>query len=181
MLSRRPTARFEAEMLPHLPAAWRLARWLTGSATDADDAVQEAMLKACHAFDQWRGISARAWLLAIVRTAAIDVLRRRPANLVPFDQAETEMARLAAQQPDALATLAARRELARVRTALAGLPAHQREVLVLRELEGLSYREIAEALAVPEGTVMSRLSRARDALAAQLREPPVSRRGEGEA
>jgi RNA polymerase sigma-70 factor (ECF subfamily) len=159
--------RFEAEALVHLDAAYNLARWLVRSPADADDVVQEAMLRAWRAGDQRRGEDVKPWLLAIVRNCALSFLERRTRERARRDDgsdgnaAATESV---AVGDDPLAACE-RDEAARtLDEALDGLAPEFREVLVLRELEDLTYREIAEVLAVPLGTVMSRLARARAAL-----------------
>lgn len=160
--------RFEVEAMPHIKAAYELARWLTGSSQDAEDVVQESYLRAYQFFDGWRGGSARPWLLAIVRNTAFTWLERnRPRHVAPMSPdalaAACELAFLRGEivaptpEHEALA-VAERSELL---TVLAQLPALFREIIVLRELQELSYREIAAIIAVPEGTVMSRLARAR--------------------
>ncbi|MBA2962151.1 MULTISPECIES: sigma-70 family RNA polymerase sigma factor [Ramlibacter] len=164
-------SRFERLALPHLDAAWNLARWLTRDEQDAQDVVQEAMLRALRYFAAFRGENARPWLLAIVRNTCMGWLRdNRPALLSPLDDEEDEGAQLPAPERDEPHVAAALRdERAQVNRALASLPVHYREVLVLRELEDLSYRDIATIAQVPVGTVMSRLARARDQLRAALR------------
>ena len=158
--------RFEAVMLPHLSAAYRVARYLVRSDYDADDVVQEAFLRALRHFAGFRGEGAgpsRAWLLTIVRNTAFTWQRRQPAGdtTTEFDeQVHSEAA--ADENPESvLATGEARDTVAR---ALDRLPAGLREVIVLREIEGMSYQEIGEVMGVPVGTVMSRLSRARQRL-----------------
>lgn len=160
--------RFEQTALPHIEAAYELARWLTGSSHDAEDVVQESYLRAFQFFDGWRGDNARAWLLAIVRNTAMSWLgRNRPKHLASMaPEALAVASDLAMQRGDiAVATpekeaiaLAERSELL---SALEALPAAFKEVIVLRELQDLSYREIAAIIGAPEGTVMSRLARAR--------------------
>ncbi len=162
--------RFRATVLPHLDAAYNLARWLVRDARDAEDVVQDAMLRALRHFDGFRGRDARRWLLAIVRNAAWAWLgARRPADLVePGDDSLDAAFALAAPDldPESRAIRAAERRA--VDAALAALPVVFREALILRELEELSYREIAQVLDVPIGTVMSRLSRGRTLLAVAL-------------
>jgi RNA polymerase sigma-70 factor, ECF subfamily len=158
-------ARFEAQVLPHLDAAYRFARWLARSPADADDLVQEAFLRAFRGFGKLRGGDVKAWLLTIVRNCHLTALRQRRAT-VPLPQEPDENfggGVLAATEDPAGASLAAdeQRTLDRL---IAALPQEHREVLLLRELEDLSYREIAAVTAVPIGTVMSRLARARAAL-----------------
>ena len=155
--------RLEQEILPHLPAAYTLARWLTGDAHDAEDVVQEALLRALRGLAQSRGDNPRAWVLTIVRNTAYTWLRRhRPQEIQPMPD-ELPAPADAATLPDA-GLIGAERKLA-LQRALAKLPLAFREILVLREVEGLSYQAIAEVAQVPIGTVMSRLSRARDQLA----------------
>lgn len=177
-----PAAAFREVVLPHLDAAYNLARFLTRDADAADDIVQDAFLRAFRSFDGYRGGDARAWLLAIVRncarTWANDRLRDR-ARCEPLDDpahAEERPEREAESRefcdPDALTPEAAilrNGEAAFLRRAIETLPGDFREVLVLREFEGLSYREIAEIIAAPIGTVMSRLARARTMLSAAWR------------
>lgn len=153
--------RFEALALPHMDAAYNLARWLAGSQADAEDVVQEAMLRAFKAFDGFRGDSAKAWLLTIVRNCWRNRLadQRRRAQ-APLD-AEDGDRPLVFDGPDPEAEALRASDRRRLDAIIAGLPAEFREVLILREMEDLSYREIAEATGAPIGTVMSRLARAR--------------------
>lgn len=152
--------RFERLALPHLDAAYNLARWLTRSPAEADDVVQDAMLRAFRAFDGFRGDSVRPWLLAIVRncwrTRAADVRRRGHAPL-PSDEEPP----IVSDGPDPEAEAARASDRRRLDAVIAALPEDFREVLILREMEDMSYREIAEATGAPIGTVMSRLARAR--------------------
>jgi RNA polymerase sigma-70 factor (ECF subfamily) len=144
---------------PHLDAAYNLARWLTGNPADAQDIVQEACLRAIAAADRFRGGNTRAWLLTIVRNTCYSNFRaRRGQTATAFEEdTHTPEARHATPEDIALGD-----ELARdVHGAIAALTSEFREVVVLRELEGLSYKEIADVAGVPIGTVMSRLSRAR--------------------
>jgi RNA polymerase sigma-70 factor (ECF subfamily) len=157
---------FRELVLPHLGAAWSLARYLSGDAAAAEDIVQEAMLKAHRALGSFRGESARAWVLAIVRNAAFDWRRRhRGWSLSDGDEALAEIAD-SAPTPEHAAI--ARGEADALRGAIAGLPEPFRETLVLRELDELSYNEIAAVTGAPVGTVMSRLARARRMLAKAL-------------
>jgi RNA polymerase sigma-70 factor, ECF subfamily len=161
---------FEAAMLPHLDAAYNLARWLMRSAVDADDVVQEAVLRAATYFDGFRGVNARAWLLQIVRNTAYasKKLASREASLAaPADATgEDPAAQLADLGDDPETALMRQQDRRRVTRLLAGLPAELRETLILREIEELSYREIAQVTETPIGTVMSRLWRARQMLTA---------------
>jgi RNA polymerase sigma-70 factor (ECF subfamily) len=156
-------ASFEANALPHLDAAYNLARWLTRSSAEADDVVQEAMLRAFRAFDDLRGSDAKPWLLAIVRNCFLTRTRagsgRKVIPLPERDGEDQESLVDGAANPEQAAILSdQRRKLNRV---IGGLPDDFREVLVLREMEDLSYQEIAQVTRVPIGTVMSRLARAR--------------------
>ena len=164
--------RFAASVLPHLDAAYNLARWLVRDAHDAQDVVQDALVRALRHFDGFRGGDPRPWLLAIVRNAAFAWLGSRRAGEVDFSEHEHELdAALALSappgDPESLAIRRAERQ--EIDAAIAALPIAFREAVVLRELEDLSYRDIARITDVPIGTVMSRLSRARHLLAAALR------------
>ncbi|HEY5300265.1 MAG TPA: sigma-70 family RNA polymerase sigma factor [Acetobacteraceae bacterium] len=161
--------RFELLALPHLDAAYDLARWLTGNTADASDVAQEAFLRAFRYFDAYNGGDMRVWLLTIVRnTFSTWVRANRSARLVfsPDSPADDDAAEpiWAASPRDPEAALIASIDAATLNRLMARLPAEHREVLVLRELEDLSYREIATVTGVPVGTVMSRLARARLAL-----------------
>jgi RNA polymerase sigma-70 factor, ECF subfamily len=164
-------SRFEVVMLPHLDAAYNLARWLVRNPTDAEDLVQEACLRALKGFSGFRGGDSRGWLLAIVRNTCYTWLsKNRRLEPVEFDEeVHTEQAPVA--EPERLlARDSARQTLDK---ALQELPAEFREVIVLRELEELSYKEISEIAGVPVGTVMSRLARARTRLQLCLVPEPV--------
>jgi RNA polymerase sigma-70 factor, ECF subfamily len=156
-------ARFEQCVLPHLPAAYNLACWLLRDGHDAEDAVQDASLRAYEHVDDLCGGDGRAWLLAIVRNVCRTRLGQKREHLptVALDPAIHTPA-AADPAPDAALLQAASGEL--LRRALAELPEDFREAVVLRELEGLSYKEIAVVAGVPIGTVMSRLARARERL-----------------
>ncbi|MDR6872683.1 RNA polymerase sigma-70 factor (ECF subfamily) [Bosea sp. BE125] len=163
-------SRFEQLALPHQEAAFSLAFWLLSSRADAEDVVQEAFLRAFRAFDGFRGEDIRPWLFAIVRNAAYRTLnnRQRTANVISLDAAfhgrEGDTGApldIAAEGPSAEDALIGKAERDLVRLALAELPTAFREVVVLREIEGLSYREISEITDTAVGTVMSRLSRGR--------------------
>jgi RNA polymerase sigma-70 factor, ECF subfamily len=152
--------RFEAAVLPHLDSAYTLARYLTRDLHDADDVVQEAYLRALRYFGGFRGGDARAWVLAIVRNTFHTWRRRerRPDTVLEFDE-DQHSDSVENAHPGALLDAALDRES--LERALDQLPAEFREVLVLRELEGMSYKEIGTVVGVPAGTVMSRLARAR--------------------
>jgi RNA polymerase sigma factor (sigma-70 family) len=155
--------RFEEAVLPHLAAAYNLARWLTGNEQDAEDAVQESYLRALKFFPGFRGGNGRPWLLAIVRNTCYTWLRRHRMEDVTTELDEgMQLVDPSAVNPEALLVAAARSEL--VQRALGELPVEFREVVILRELEGMSYKEIAAIAEVPVGTVMSRLARARTRL-----------------
>jgi RNA polymerase sigma-70 factor, ECF subfamily len=158
--------RFESAVLPHLSAAYNLARYLTRSGSDADDVVQEAFLRALKYFGGFRGdgpAESRGWLLSIVRNTAYTWQRRHrtDAAAVEFDEALHSEA-IGDEHPDAALEKATTRET--LVEVLGQLPPMFREILVLRELEGLSYKEISEVVGAPVGTIMSRLSRARKRL-----------------
>jgi len=155
--------RFEAVVLPHLDAAYTLARYLMRDEHDAQDVVQDASLRALRYFQGFRGAGSgegRAWLLAIVRNTAHTWRQRHRADALSteFDE-ERHSDTVADRHPEAAAEVQSER--AALRRAIAELPPEFREVIVLRELEGLSYKEISDVAGVPVGTVMSRLSRAR--------------------
>ena len=157
-------ARFEQLALPLLDDAMHLAVWLAASRTDAEDIVQEAMLRAYKYFDRFTGAAVRPWLLASVRNTAMTWLKRnRSAKLVLVPEISEEPAWDANVMPadDPESAMLQRDRAAEVNRAVAALPAEFREVIVLRELHDLSYKEIAAVIDVPIGTVMSRLSRAR--------------------
>jgi len=155
-------ARFESVVLPHLDAAYTLARYLTRNVHDAEDVVQDACLRALKYFESFRGeeeTSARAWLLTIVRNTAYSAGRgQRGQDATEFDETQHSGA-VADEHPEAALLRADARES--IGRALERLAPEFREVIVLRELEGLSYKEISDVTGVPVGTVMSRLSRAR--------------------
>ena len=158
---------FEQTVLPHLDAAYNLARWLVRSPADADDVVQEAFLRALRFFDGFRGGDSRSWILKIVRNTCYSWVRKnRPAELA--DEFDETIHSSEAHSDDAEGMLVSRAESDRVRKALETLPVAFREVLVLREIEELSYKEICDVTGVPMGTVMSSLSRARKRLREQL-------------
>jgi RNA polymerase sigma-70 factor (ECF subfamily) len=156
-------ARFESLAMPHLNAAYNLARWLTHNDHDAEDVVHESVIRAMRYIGSFRGESARAWLLQIVRNTTFSWLKEnRSADVVALDDNDDSWQQVAApstEEPPALAMRNADRR--QINDAIAALPVVYREALVLRELEDLSYAEIARIADVPIGTVMSRLARAR--------------------
>ena len=162
-----PSSAFDQVVLPHLDAAYNLARWLTRNGHDAEDVVQEAFLRALRFFGGFHGGNARAWLLAIVRNTCYDWLRRnRPSEVAASVDEELHGAVDPSPTPEDRVMEQADR--LRLREALETLPLAWREVLILRELEGLSYKEIADVAGIKIGTVMSRLARARSGLQQQL-------------
>ena len=157
-------ARFQRAVLPQLDAAYNLARWLTRNATDAEDVVQEACERALKYFGAFHGGDAKAWFLTIVRHACYDWIKRnRPAEIVPGD-AETIDGIADATTPTPEQAALRNASSAALAEAIAALPIGYREVLILRELEEMPYREIARVTDIPIGTVMSRLARARGLL-----------------
>jgi RNA polymerase sigma-70 factor (ECF subfamily) len=160
--------RFEQFVLPHLDAAFNLARWLLRSRPDAEDVAQEAMLRSYRFFLTFHGGDARAWLLQIVRNTCYSWLEKnRPVEqMTEFNE---ELHTTTSVSPESLAIAGNNRE--RLTRALESLPPRQREMIVLRELEGCSYKEIATITSVPIGTVMSALSRARRQLQLALTSP----------
>ena len=161
--------RFETLVMPHLDAAYNLARWLTRNEHDAKDIVQEAFLRAYKFFDGFRGSNSRSWLLSIVRNATYSWLEknRRQELTVMFDE-EIHGAENGVFDPLTPKLMEGDQES--IREAIEELPVEYRELTILRELEGLSYKELAEVAQVPIGTVMSRLSRARKHLYMRLTE-----------
>jgi RNA polymerase sigma-70 factor, ECF subfamily len=164
--------RFANVVLPHLGDAYALARWIARNDSDAEDIVQEACLRAFRGISGFGDVNARAWVLSIVRNTAYTWLKKhRDPKVIAVDNVE-EVADAASDRdlgpaaPDA--ALIARADSARLEAAIAALPDEFRETLVLRELQGLDYRAIAEVTGVPVGTVMSRLARARRRLIAKL-------------
>jgi RNA polymerase sigma factor (sigma-70 family) len=165
--------RFEAATLPHLDAAYNLARWLVHDDQSAQDVVQEAYLRGLQYFDSFRGGDARPWLLGIVRNCCYSWLKGRgqAVSQVEFDDErdggpDSPIPSATSQNPEQL--LMRMQDSERINRAIEGLPLVFREVIILRELEELSYEQIAEAVAIPLGTVMSRLARARKLLRAML-------------
>jgi len=155
--------RFEEVVMPHLDAAYNLARWLVRNPADAEDIVQEAYLRAFKFFAGYQGGNARAWLLKIVRNTSYSFLeKRRPAELT--EEFDEKIHVPEGDRVDAETVLVQSVESRMLREALEELPVNFREALVYRELEGLSYKEIAELMDVPIGTVMSSLARGRTRL-----------------
>lgn len=159
--------RFEQVVLPHLDSAFNLARWLLRSPADAEDVVQESCVRALRFIGGFHGGDARAWLLKIVRNTCYSWVRKnRPADLA--DEFDETLHSAGNPVENAELQLLSRIDSERLRSALEALPVAFREVLVLREIEGLSYKEISGVTGLPMGTVMSSLSRAREKLRAQL-------------
>ena len=166
-------ARFANVVLPHLGDAYALARWITGSRADAEDVVQDASLRAFRAIRSFADGSARAWVLTIVRNTAYTWIgKNRPAALVPVEDLEAvELAQAIPGDPNVATpetALIAQADAARLTAAISALPIPFRETLILRDVQGLDYREIAEVTGVPIGTVMSRLARGRSRLIATI-------------
>ena len=167
-----PQRPFEEAVLPHLNAAFNYARWLTKNDAEAEDVVQDACVRAMRYFSSFHDDDTRAWLFTIVRNAWYSRVARRPrvADATPFDGARDD------RRDDALdpeERLLQQHSVALVRAALERLPVDFREVIVLREIEGLAYKEIAAVVRVPIGTVMSRLARGRERLSALLKLAPM--------
>ena len=157
---------FRRLILPHLDAAYNLARYLTRDPVLAEDVAQDAMLRAFRAFGQFRGASPRAWLLAIVRNCCLTRHNRARAERANISFVDDVDVAHEGRATDARAV--EQSERAALQRALDGLPPEFREVIVLREVQGLSYREISDVVGVPIGTVMSRLARGRRRLASAL-------------
>ena len=152
---------FEQTIVPHLNAAHNLARWLTRNQQDAEDVVQEAYLRAFRFFDGFHGGDGRAWLLAVVRNTCLSWMGRRTAaesTSVEFDE---HVHQITDDEENVEEVLIKNSKIDSLRNCVEALPVEYREVIVMRELEELSYREISEVAGIPIGTVMSRLSRGR--------------------
>jgi RNA polymerase sigma-70 factor (ECF subfamily) len=163
----KPT--FQDCVLDHLDAGYNLAWWMLRDEHLASDALQDAALKAWRRFESFHGGDGKSWLLAIVRTSVVDLIRRTRRNAsiprdVPDEPAERE-----SSDAQPLSAILRHEHAGMVDEAVRSLPEASREILVLREVEGLTYAQIAQVLGIPVGTVMSRLSRARDAAAEALR------------
>jgi len=165
--------RFAHLVLPHLDDAYTLARWLTGQSADAEDVVQEACLRALRALETAEVTQPRAWLLAIVRNTAFSWMsRNRPKTMIAREDIAASATEPADPAPLPDEALIARADRSKVRDAIAALPDVFREAIVMREINGLSYRDIAESCGIPIGTVMSRLARARTMLMQTLAGTP---------
>jgi RNA polymerase sigma-70 factor, ECF subfamily len=160
-------ASFEQLVLPHLGAGYNLARWLLRNDHDAQDVMQEAMVRAFRFIEGFKGDNPRAWLLTVVRNSAYSFLQQNRARELgtEFDE-EVHVEAAAAETPEVLLLRSAQQRI--LNEAVEALPVEFREVFVLREIEGLSYKEIADMARIPIGTVMSRLSRARRQLRAAV-------------
>lgn len=161
---------FEQVVVPHLAAAYNLARWLVRNSEDAEDMVQEAYLRAFKSFDGFRGGESRAWLLTIVRNTCYTWLQQNRARelTMAFDE-DVHTLEDNAPSPEALLLETANAKV--LQQTLEELPLEFREAIILRGLEGMSYKEIADLTGVPLGTVMSRLARARDRLQRRFAQP----------
>ena len=154
---------FESTVLPHLDAAYNLARWMTRNDHDAEDVVQDAMLRAFKFFGGFRGGNSRSWLLSIVRNACLDWFEKNRKSEF-FAAYDDETHAIADETSGPEARLLNKADRAMVRDAIAQLPLEFREIIVLREMEDMSYKEISHVADIPIGTVMSRLARARKML-----------------
>jgi RNA polymerase sigma-70 factor (ECF subfamily) len=162
------TMNFEEAVMPHLDAAYNLARWLMRNEHDAQDMVQDAYLRALRFFGGFHGTDARAWLLTIVRNTCYTWLKRKQGPEFSCDFEEAVMTK-ESDEPDPESSHELKVQAQLINEAIDKLPVEFREVVILRELEELSYKEIAAITGIPIGTVMSRLSRARKRLLAYLR------------
>ncbi len=164
--------RFNEAVLPYIDDALALGRWLTGNLTDAEDVVQDACIRAFGAIASVRTDNARAWFLAIVRNTALTwISRNRPRSVITTDDEamfERTGLELLEKQVSPEAAMIQEADAQQLHSAIAALPLSYREALVLREIEGLSYQDIAKTLSVPIGTVMSRLARARKMLVQKI-------------
>jgi RNA polymerase sigma factor (sigma-70 family) len=178
LTSQEKLRRFEEQISPHLKSAYNLARWLARSHEDAEDIVQEAFMRAFSAFESFRGEDAKPWLLTIVRNTSMTWLKRnRNAGATIALEDTLEVPVESSPDPEEGMVISCDRQ--QVRQALEQLPLDFREAVVLREMEGLSYKEISATIGVPIGTVMSRLSRGRDWLRRILSTPQPVKPEEG--
>jgi RNA polymerase sigma factor (sigma-70 family) len=185
LTSEEKLRRFEKQISPHLNSAYNLAKWLTRSHEDAEDVVQEAFLRAFSAFEGFRGEEAnpqhaKAWVLTIVRNTSMTWLKRNrnTGACIAFEEALEEPSE---RSPDPEELLLISCDRKQVRQALEQLPSDFREIMILREMENLSYKEISAIVGVPVGTIMSRLSRGRDWLRRILSKPATVKPGGGAA
>jgi RNA polymerase sigma-70 factor (ECF subfamily) len=176
--SQEKLRRFEEQISPHLKSAYNLAKWLTRSHEDAEDIVQEAFLRAFSAFESFRGEDAKPWLLTIVRNTSMTWLKRN-RNAGATIGLEEALEDPVERSPDPEEGLLISCDREQVRQALEQLPLDFREAVILREMEGLSYKEISATVGVPIGTVMSRLARGRDWLRRILLTPHPVKPEEG--
>ena len=166
--------RFQKQALSHMDEAYNLARWLTRDRHDAEDIVQEACLRALRGFANFRGEDGRAWLLTIVRNTCYTFLKRRRSQYVAMD-ADADIESVESEHIDPQSVMTRTIDTEQLRAAIEELPLEFREVIVLKDLQGHSYREIAEIVSIPIGTVMSRLSRGRRRLSERLCGPEGSK------
>ena len=178
MTPQEKICRFEEQISPHLKSAYNLAKWLTRSHEDAEDIVQEAFLRAFSAIESFRGENAKPWLLTIVRNTSMTWLKRNRNARATIGFEET-LEDPIERSPDPEEGLLISCDRQQVRQALEQLPLDFREAVILREMEGLSYKEISASIGVPIGTVMSRLSRGRDWLKRILSAPQSVKPEEG--
>jgi RNA polymerase sigma-70 factor (ECF subfamily) len=157
-------ALFEQTIVPHLNAAYNLARWLTRNPQDAEDLVQDAYLRAFRFFDSFRGGDGKAWLLAVVRNTCLTWLGSKGGRGSARVEFNEQVHGASEEREGVEEALVRNSKIDSLRNCVEALPAEYREIIVMRELEELSYREISEAAGVPIGTVMSRLSRGRERL-----------------
>jgi RNA polymerase sigma-70 factor (ECF subfamily) len=170
LTSQEKLRRFEEQISPHLGPAYNLARWLTRNREDAEDIVQEALLKAFSGFEGLRSDDGKAWLMTIVRNTCLTWLKRnRNSGATIALEEQVEDPSEPSPDPEEMLLISVDRD--QVRSALEQLPSEFREVIVLREFEGFSYKEISTTVGVPLGTVMSRLSRGREWLRRLLSSP----------
>jgi RNA polymerase sigma-70 factor (ECF subfamily) len=162
LTSQEKLRRFEEQISPHFKSAYNLARWLTRSNADAEDVVQDAFLRAFSAFESFRGDDPKPWLLAIVRNTSMTWLKRNRNSAVTATIGIDDAPDPEELSPDPEETMLISCNREHIRQALEQLPLEFREAVVLREMEGLSYKEISTTIGVPIGTVMSRMSRGRD-------------------